>query len=89
MTQIHLSAHYIVYAVDVPIVQSNSSSVGDFAETEVPHVAKTAREYGQQGKGATKEWTVKRNIGDDAISVLQVSRVSQDPSIYCIGNLAN
>ena len=86
----HLTARGTVYEVDITIVEEeqpatggnvsakgSSSSVLDDVSAEV---LVTAREYGQTGKGATKEWAVKKILGEDAISSCAYLKVTSEPN---------
>ena len=77
--QIHLTARNIVYEVDIPIVEETKDDkkahvveeteeekdVDMFDSDEAP--LRTAREYGQKGRGKASEWLISKRLGEDAI----------------------
>ena len=79
----HLTAHNVVYEVDIPIAESTeeltdspkdeSDEAPEAVQLHSPdrefHDAhRTARDYGQWGKGAAREWAIRRRLGDSALS---------------------
>ena len=66
----HLTARDTVYEVDVPIVEEDESTTKNSSvlDDEPVNAIITTREYGQKGRGAAKEWAIKRTIGEGALS---------------------
>jgi len=86
----HLTIKDIVYEVDVSTVpdeakggeEAQRSAKGDIAqanENEFRGIPITTHEYGQANRGVAQEWVIRRQLGDDALSVH--SSVSSSPAV--------
>jgi hypothetical protein len=84
----HLTAKDIVYEVDVPIIKEDvcqekatsdilSAPTKDTTEAADDGIFLTAREYGQIGQGKTREWAIKRHLGEGALGSSHSSTQSQ------------
>lgn len=99
----HLTAKNIVYEVDVPIVEptpDETSSPEDKSErlretiqmnapdSDFDEIPRTARDYGQKGKGAAQEWVIRRRLGDGALSASNSTLSSSLSTLASINNMS-
>jgi len=99
----HLTAKNITYEVDVPIDESTSDDIistndGKGAklpetiqvtpDSEFDEIPRTARDYGQRGKGAATEWMIRRRLGDSALSASSESSSSSFSPLGSANNIS-